>query len=305
MMERLGAGDLISAYVQEQTGDTDADGMLLPNNSQKILLSLPSSVSAGILKPESLDSTLGVESSGLSKVIGPLLDSTKKNTAQNPPTLTQTVPHSLHSPVVTPLLKSPTLSNSPNTNLSTLNTTNPFSSSISSRSTPPTDNPTINLIAPFREVCPTHPISTSQTQTQTQNFAFSALSEGNILAGVGVHPVSPRSKDSIPQQKKRGRPAGSKSKTDRSKGVTIPRSVSAASTDVQSSTAPAPRVGEKRSSSMGETKSTDLDGNEVCSPSKRPRITGNVLADSDSIMDDPISTETVEDASRDWPQRGT
>ncbi|KAE9454971.1 hypothetical protein C3L33_13127, partial [Rhododendron williamsianum] len=112
------------------------------------------------------------------------------------------------------------------------------------------------------------------------------------------------SKDSIPTQKKRGRPLGSKSKTDRSKGETISGSGSASSTDVLSSTTPAPRVGEKRPSSMGETRSSDLDGTEVCSPAKRPRVTGGVLADVDSIMDDPISTETVEDASRDWPQRG-
>lgn len=101
MVKRLGAGDLNSVYSRAQIGDTGEDGMLLPNNPQKILLSLPSSASAGILKPKSLNSILGDESSGLSKGIGPpLFDNGTKNPAQITSPL-------LKSPITAPLLKSP------------------------------------------------------------------------------------------------------------------------------------------------------------------------------------------------------
>ncbi|KAG5528155.1 hypothetical protein RHGRI_028932 [Rhododendron griersonianum] len=300
MVKRLGAGDLNSSYSRAQIGDMGEDGMLLPNNPQKILLSLPRSASAGILKPKSLNSILGDESSGPSKGIGPLIDNGTKNPAQITLSLAQTVPsHSpttiplLKSPINVPLLKNPTHSDSPipNTNFSAQNITHPSSSSVILIP---------DLTVPLPPVFPNPPTPANQTQ----NFAFSAAAEGELSAGTDSCPASSRSKDSIPTQKKRGRPLGSKSKTDRSKGVPNSGSGSASSTDVLSSTTPAPRVGEKRPSSMGETRSSDLDGIEVCSPAKRPRVTGGVLADVDSIMDDPISTETVEDASRNWPPRG-
>ncbi|KAI8524016.1 hypothetical protein RHMOL_Rhmol13G0116700 [Rhododendron molle] len=291
--------DLNLVCSREQIGDTGEDGMSLPNNPQKILLSLPSSASAGILKPKSLNSILGDASSGPSKGFRPLIDSGTNNPTQITPSLAQTVP--THPPITAPLLKSPTTvplknpthsdSPIPNTNFPAHNITHPTSSSVI---------PTPDLTVPLPPVFPNPPTPANQTQ----NFAFSAAAEGVLPAGADSRPASSRSKDSISTQKKRGRPLGSKSKTDRSKGVTISGSGSASSTDVLSSTTPAPRVGEKRPSIMGETRSSDLDGIEVCSPAKRPRVTGGALADVDSIMDDPISTETVEDSSRDWPQRG-
>ncbi|KAE9445234.1 hypothetical protein C3L33_22868, partial [Rhododendron williamsianum] len=173
--------------------------------SMKILLSLHSSASAGILKPKSLNSILGDEGSGPSKDIRPLID--------------------------------------------THNITHPTSSTVV---------PTPDLTVPLPPVFPNPPTPANQTQ----NFAASAAAEGELSAGADSHPTSSPSKDSIPTQKKRGRPLGSKSKTDKSKGVTISGSGSALSTDVLSSTTPAPRVGEKRPSSMGETRSSDLDGIE-------------------------------------------
>lgn len=52
---------------------------------------------------------------------------------------------------------------------------------------------------------------------------------------------------------------------------------------------------------MIECKESDGDGDEVCSPAKRPRVQGSTTAAEDSIMDDSISSGTVEEASREWP----
>lgn len=73
--------------------------------------------------------------------------------------------------------------------------------------------------------------------------------------------------------------------------------------EVSSSSGTTVRVGSKRPSSVGDNRSSACDGDEVCSPAKKPRLGGgNSEASQDSVMDEALATDTVEEASRNWPQ---
>ncbi|KAG5535948.1 hypothetical protein RHGRI_023660 [Rhododendron griersonianum] len=104
-------------------------------------------------------------------------------------------------------------------------------------------------------------------------------------------------------QKKRGRPVGSKSKSDIRRGQ-IPRRIgSKLVNEVSSSSGTTMRVGSKRPSSVDDNRSSACDGDEVWSPAKKPRLGGgNSEASQDSVMDKALATDTVEEASQNWPQ---
>ncbi|XP_058189268.1 uncharacterized protein LOC131306858 [Rhododendron vialii] len=103
--------------------------------------------------------------------------------------------------------------------------------------------------------------------------------------------------------KKRGRPVGSKSKSDKRRGQIHQKIGSKLVNEVSSSSGATVGVGSKRPSSVGDNQSSACDVDEVCSPAKKPRLgRGNSEASQDSVMDEALATDTMEDASQNWPQ---
>lgn len=94
---------------------------------------------------------------------------------------------------------------------------------------------------------------------------------------------------------------GSKSKLDKRRGPNTKGSNSGPTRESTPSTGSELRVGEKRSSEK-EKRSSEKDEDEVCSPAKKPRRARvDSELDMDSVMEESVSTDTVEEASREGP----
>ncbi|KAF7130395.1 hypothetical protein RHSIM_Rhsim10G0093400 [Rhododendron simsii] len=284
--------DLEITGFQEQIGDTGENEAFQAGNSQQILPFKKNSAAKGNLKPRALGPSLEQE------------EASRPNFCLDPITLTlvrnePTIP-SPHKPnligdqkaksstiiSVDPLI--PTNTNTqisplvPHITISTDPNINPPTRTINI----PTPDP--NFLRHSNTALPKNP----QFENPTQLISSHEFSEGVFSSG-----LAPSS------QKKRGRPVGSKSKSDKRRGQ-IPQSVGSKSVnEVSSSSGATVRVGSKRPSSVGDNRSSACDGDEVCSPAKKPRLGGgNSEASQDSVMDEAFATDTVEEASRNWPQ---
>ncbi|KAH7851615.1 hypothetical protein Vadar_014294 [Vaccinium darrowii] len=278
---RSGKGYLSVTDLQEQIGDTAENGILLENSSQRNILSIPSSVTAGILKPKSLGPIL---SQGDFEPISnsPLRVNQPNNTAHKPTLLGPVT--SLQAPKPSPKKPSPTQKSPIN---------------LSQKIPPP--QTILNLdhsTLPSGNTQLSNPSPTANPNLHIE----SSVSPGIIFTS-GVTTLDPnfQKKDAIPSQRKRGRPIGSKSRSDRRRITAVQDGGSASSADFTPPTVSVPRVGEKRPSSVVESKGTARTGDAVSSPAKRSRVEGKTTTDEDSIMDDSISSGTVEEASREWP----
>ncbi|KAH7847853.1 hypothetical protein Vadar_030939 [Vaccinium darrowii] len=286
-VERSGNGDLNITDLQEQIGDTAENRILLEKSSHRNNLSYPSSAAVGVLKPKSLGIILSQQNNGPMDLDGPVHVSLTNVTAQTPlipdpmtslqasKSNPDNFPTSQISPICLPKeiipSQSTSLKNTPSLILSQLPTV-----TIQIPNPSPSENPNLSL-----------------QSSASPELIFTSKPTSLI--------ANPQQKDAISYQKKRGRPIGSKSKTDRRRSSTFQDSGSASSTGLATPSASAPQVGEKRSSCMNEFKESNRDGDEVCSPAKQPRVESKTLAKEDSIMDDLISSDTVEEASREWP----
>ncbi|XP_058185606.1 uncharacterized protein LOC131302829 [Rhododendron vialii] len=128
-----------------------------------------------------------------------------------------------------------------------------------------------------------------------QSLNSSACPGGSFNPGASSTISISQKKVSAQVPKKRGRPVGSKSKSDKGRGLGVQDNSPGPSEETFPSAGSGPRVGEKRRS--------DPEDNEVCSPAKKPRQTSGVLeGDLDCAIEESNSTNTVEEASREWPQ---
>ncbi|KAH7837155.1 hypothetical protein Vadar_010272 [Vaccinium darrowii] len=287
LVERVGNGDLNVMDIQEQIGDMAKNGILFEKSSQRDIPSYLSNAATGILKPKSLGHILSQDDNGPMDLNGPVHVSPTNATAHDPiiPSLVTSLQASKSSPANFPI-----------------NQINP--TSLPKEITP---SQTTSLTITPSPVLP-H-LQTENIQIPNQSFSenanlslqYFASPDLKFTSGVTSLVAHPQKKDATPYQKKRGRPVGSKSKTDRRRNSTVQDNGSTSSTGIIPPTVSAPRVGEKRSSCVIECKESDRDGDEVSSLAKRPRVEGNTAAKEDSIMDDSISLGTVEEASREWP----